>query len=1593
MNSGKIKDLCENTESTPLLDIQREVVFGAMMSPSPTIGLTGGTMDLTGPLDVAKLLSVLNRNVCEADAFSLAFRLKKGVLTQVPVQQSETSLARYVDLSSLTAPRDAADRMIKGEMLSGVDAFGDVPLVRQFLFRLAAEKHLYAIIAHHALIDGWGFAVWVETMASGYSGNEVIYPSYVNLVERRMRKAPGGASQRSIEYWLGRFPEAPHKNFKQLGSNVDTTHRQYSIDVDKRMRWRAFAAQNNLSMASLATASLLLTIREGFVIRSPVIGTPLHNRVSPAQKNCIGMFATVLPLSPIINEGDCLVDVASKVAAEQRAAFRHMSVTMSDLKRAWGCSQETREPLEITFSFEPHNYNVEFSLLSARIMAFPPIMQNRPVQLYWREYQDHEPAIIDLCVNPEFDGPEFTDDLIETMLERLDAAVRGKDGGARPLAQKNVVYTNQEQEARIFSSAIGGAGELWTIFCRSVENYPDCVAVSDAAGQELTYRALSSKALHLAQILHQCGVRGDQLVGLAVSRDHQLIVGMLAILAAGGAYVPIDPEYPEDRKSYLIEDSGIKLLLVDKKTTDHIPDLTGVEKILIDVEGTLKEDTFQVSPIAPNQACYVIYTSGTTGAPKGCVVTHQNVASLLGGAAKDHDYRETDVWTMFHSFAFDFSVWEIWGALATGGEVVVVDSATARDPEAFLNLLHDRQITVLNQTPTAFQSLLSELVYQKENGVFPQLALKRVVFGGEALNPAMLNEWFSTVGTQAVLTNMYGITETTVHVTQRDYGPEDTGLPSALGDPIPGWLFTLRDACGNAVLANETGEILVGGAGVTRGYLRRPRLTAERFIPDPDGVPGSRLYCAGDMARLDPELGPIYVGRSDRQVKIRGFRVELGEIEAAMSGLSGLREAAVFALDASNGIGKQLVAWVVAERGNRNSESSLRDLLAQKLPAHMIPNRIFFLEAFPKTANGKRDHNAILAMNPLAPLQEKKQLNAKRTMLAKVWTEILGCTVQRPDSNFFSLGGDSIIALRMLSRVREIGYSIDITQIYKTPILSDLAKHMQATTQTEKTVVDDVPAEGETNHFAMTATQVGMIYHGDSLPEAGIFHDLFRFEVKKPFHAGRFKETLDRATNWAAPLRTKFDLGHTEGMQQIIESTGQVVARINDLRGRVKAPENLGALAVSPEWQYDVNQAPLFRVQVDVISDDKFGLLVGFHHAILDGWSFANLMAAILADYFDIQKITAAPDRGRIQAEASRQQQQARDNHGDKAYWKPIVKSLPVLPIASPPRIDMITSRRSLGEARATHVRKMAQDLGLSLRTLLLGAHFQAIADKTFPSEAFKSPTVTGYVANIRPNMAGADEALGMFLNTLPIVCPDDDFSNVGRWLQKLAEAEAEFLENRFMPLPEVLLHSGGNPVFETAFNFVHFHNYRAGLGLNIKLVENVEIFERTDFPFLAQFGVDPRSDEIELLLVSNRLEDTDDTMEKFVQHYFDVLDRMLSVHKNAPLTQDLLPSSAVIWTEREATLREAWRDITQNDVPSPDADLYAHGADSLLVTRFVAVVKRETKVELRTRDFLENPTLKNVARRLDELAATPVANQPRLRRRVKPSPVVRPLD
>src|SRR6185437_12038409 len=440
---------------------------------------------------------------------------------------------------------------------------------------------------------------------------------------------------------------------------------------------------------------------------------------------------------------------------------------------------------------------------------------------------------------------------------------------------------------------------LQELFEGQVRLHPQAIAVS-CEGQSLTYAELNARANQLAWHLRERGVGADRLVGICMERSLEMVVGLLGILKAGGAYVPLDPSYPAERLTYMLGDAAPSLVLTQERLKGRLPQ-SAADVITIDTDWELigrrsvRNPTLRPQGLSSDSAAYVIYTSGSTGKPKGVMVEHRNVVRLFAATESWFGFGERDVSTLFHSFAFDFSVWELWGALLYGGRVVIVPHLTARSPQEFYRLLCREGVTVLNQTPSAF----AQLIEAQSQCADLKHALRVVIFGGEALEFRTLRPWVQRNGAeQPQLVNMYGITETTVHVTYRRLTQEEieSERGSIIGRPIPDLKTYLLDAHGKPVPIGVEGEIYVGGAGVARGYLNRPELTAERFLPDPFSAdPKARMYKTGDQGKWRADGALEYLGRNDEQVKIRGFRIELGEIEAQLVCHGEIREAVVIA--------------------------------------------------------------------------------------------------------------------------------------------------------------------------------------------------------------------------------------------------------------------------------------------------------------------------------------------------------------------------------------------------------------------------------------------------------------------------------------------------------------------------------------------------------------------------------------------------------------------------------------------------------------------------------------------------------------------------
>ncbi|WKA26398.1 non-ribosomal peptide synthetase [Bradyrhizobium roseum] len=586
---------------------------------------------------------------------------------------------------------------------------------------------------------------------------------------------------------------------------------------------------------------------------------------------------------------------------------------------------------------------------------------------------------------------------------------------------------------------------LHELFGEQAARTPDAVAVV-YEDERLSYGELDRRSNRLAHHLRGLGVGPEVIVGLCVERSVGMVVGLLGILKAGGAYLPLDPSYPAERLAYMVADASAPVIVTQQHLVESLPAHDGhVVRIDADREQIERHpDTAPVNTTRPANLAYVIYTSGSTGRPKGVMITHGSVVRLLKATEAWFEFSSKDVWTLFHSYAFDFSVWEIWGALAYGGRTVVVSYVTSRAPDAFNDLLCREGVTILNQTPSAFDGFSHVNIEAQRSS-----SLRAIIFGGEALSLRRLERWLEHYGDERPrLINMYGITETTVHVTYRPLAKADLSLAadSVIGRAIPDMQIYILDAALQPVSIGVSGELYVGGAGLARGYLGRPDLTAERFVPSPF-ADGDRLYRTGDLVRYLPDGNLEYLGRLDHQVKIRGYRIELGEIEAALLAHPDVGQAIVVAREDVPG-DKRLVAYVVGNAEALADIDALRAGLRQRLPGYMVPSAFAVLDALPLTVNGKINRKAL-------PVPEGRTRtddyvapqSAMEEILVAIWSDVLDQDPVGRDDDFFELGGHSVLAMQLILRIRK-AFGIDLplrTLFEDKPTIRQMAAHIQAT--------------------------------------------------------------------------------------------------------------------------------------------------------------------------------------------------------------------------------------------------------------------------------------------------------------------------------------------------------------------------------------------------------------------------------------------------------------------------------------------------------------------------------------------------------------------
>ena len=744
-------------------------------------------------------------------------------------------------------------------------------------------------------------------------------------------------------------------------------------------------------------------------------------------------------------------------------------------------------------------------------------------------------------------------------------------------------------------------------FAETARRFPERIAVS-APGTAWTYRELAARADAVAHCLKSRGAGRGDIVGLCMERRPELVAGLLGILQAGAAYLPIDLAYPAERLAFMLRDAGAKLLLTEHALSARLPEHAAEVVFAEDIPAT-EAPPPDLSGHDADQLAYVIYTSGSTGTPKGCLIPHRNVVRLMKATDPWYGFGPDDVWTLFHSTAFDFSVWELWGALLAGGRLVVVPWMITRAPDEFYRLLCREKVTVLNQTPSAFRQLMvAEPLARAADAELPPLALRYVIFGGEALEMATLRPWFERHGDAAPqLVNMYGITETTVHVTWRPLRLADTAAGSVIGIPIPDQrLFILDPVNRRPVPVGHPGEMHVGGAGLAVGYLNRPELTAERFIPD--HLTGSgRLYRTGDLARFIPAasgtgLDVEYLGRIDQQVKIRGFRIELGEIESRLAEHPCVREAVVLAREERPG-DRRLCAWLVATEPT--APEALRAHLARTLPDYMVPSAFVFMERLPITANGKLDRRALPA--PAAPMRREAAAPPSTPVeaaLADIWARVLRTAAPGVHDNFFECGGDSILGIQVIARAREAGLRLTPRQLFEHPTIAGLAAVAAAAAPAASE-----PAAGEDGDFALSPIQRWFLER--ELAGANHWNQTFLFTVSERLDADVLRRALAAVQRHHAALRLRFTRTDGAWRQHVHPEPDPAIVTIHDLGGLVngRLEQAIEQACRVEQARLDFERGPLLRAAYIDCGEDRPGrLLLTIHHLAVDGVSWRILV-------------------------------------------------------------------------------------------------------------------------------------------------------------------------------------------------------------------------------------------------------------------------------------------------------------------------------------------------------------------------------------------------
>ncbi|WP_329216673.1 amino acid adenylation domain-containing protein [Streptomyces sp. NBC_01485] len=1212
-------------EHRPLSGAQEGLWFAGRLAAHAAAYNTGEYVEIHGPVDTGLFETALRRTVGEADTFALRFVETPDGPRCVVADDPDAWPLHRVDVAAEPDPQAAARDWIRRDLATPTDLVAG-PLFSHALITLGPDRFVWFLRAHHILLDGYSYKLVARRLADTYTalaaGREPEPAGFEPVARLQAEEAAYAASERHDRdraYWASRLaalPDPVRLTERTAPPEAPFLRRTHDLTPAENEALGAAAVRLGVSPTDLLVGAVTAYLHRMTGADDMVLGLSTMSRLGSAALRTPGTASDILPLRVTASPTAPVGDLVRSVAEELRSLRRHQQYRGESVRRDLGLMGAGRGVHGPVVNVVPFAEDLTFA-------GHPTTSHHlsggavEDLQISVRPGAEAGGRWLAFDANPAVYEQAELDTHLRRFLHLLDQLVAGD--GQSALADVSMLLPGEEPRTRPLRTYTV-TGTLTGRFEEQAARVPHAVAVT-CEGEHLGYAELNADANRLARLLVERGAGPGTAVALALPRGARLIVALLAVLKTGAAYLPLDTGHPAERLRLVTEDVPPAVLVTDAGTAGALPAIPAPTVVLGDPEtdadlaarppGDLT-DADRTGPTGPDDLAYIIHTSGSTGRPKGVPIPHSNVLRLFEASDEHYDFGADDVWSLFHSYAFDVSVWEIWGALLYGGRLVVVPSAVTRSPRDFLRLLREERVTVLSQTPSAFEHLMrSDL-----DGERAETALRYVVFAGEALRMERLRPWADRYGLDApALINMYGITETTVHSTfQRVTRAhlDDPRHASVIGVALDDLCIHLLDQSLRPVPPGVTGEIHVSGAGLAPGYHARPELTAERFVQDPFGPPGTAMYRSGDLARRRADGTLEYIGRADQQVKIRGFRIEPGEIQAVLAEYAEVASAAVVARRTAGG-DPQLVAYAVPAAGHRPDPAELRARLAEQLPAHLVPAACVLIDTLPLTANGKLDVRALPEPDFTDAATGQRPTTPEQALVCRLFAEVLGLPGDSVgvSADFFDLGGHSLLAVTLLARLRaEAGRDIPMTVLFDTPTPAALALRL---TQESASALRLPPlvAAARPERVPLSFAQERMWFLNRLDGAAATYNIPLAVPLEHDLDEEALRAALADVVDRHESLRTVFaDDG--DGAHQRILPPGTLRPQL--LVVDCPDEEVDAQAAVAGRHRFDLTRESALWAAL-VGAGARRTLLLVLHHSAADGWSLRPLAEDLSAAY------------------------------------------------------------------------------------------------------------------------------------------------------------------------------------------------------------------------------------------------------------------------------------------------------------------------------------------------------------------------------------------